>query len=123
MAFELLMTPTGDYDPEDGRWRDQVSELINGLDSEVGDVRREYTPVDDTKGGVASVILALGTAGAFTAAAEYFRSWLGRDKSRRLELSWTGDGGPQSIVLDGDNVDEASFKILAEAAAAKLSPA
>lgn len=110
------------YDPEDDRWRSQVSELYQGLDAEVGDVRREYSPVEGTKGGVATVILALGTAGAFTAAADYLRAWLGRDKSRRLEMSWTVDGRREDITITGDAIDEQAFNTLAAAAAAHLRP-
>ncbi|MGH9149319.1 MAG: effector-associated constant component EACC1 [Acidimicrobiales bacterium] len=123
-ALELVIEPATDrFDPDDERWHDQVGDLMLGLRKEVGGVRREVTPVDGTKGGVAQVILALGSAGAFTAAVEYFRAWLGRDRTRRLEVSWEVDGERQSVSVQGDAIDQSAIRALAEAAARRLGGA
>ena len=120
--FELRIdVGTNRFDPEDDRWRDQVAQLYAGLDDEVGGVRREHTSVPGTKGEVSTVILALGSAGAFTAMAEYLRAWLGRDKSRSVEVKWSEGTEERSVSISGDGMDNASFQALAEAAAARLA--
>ncbi|MGI9022457.1 MAG: hypothetical protein ACR2HV_04355 [Acidimicrobiales bacterium] len=69
------------------------------------------------------MILALGSAGAFTASVEYLRAWLGRDKSRSLEVSWSADGEEHTVSIRGDGMDNASFQALAEAAGRRLAAA
>lgn len=119
--FELTIEAgNDDYDAGDERWRSQVVDLYNGLDDEVGEVRRDLATVPGAKGGAASVILALGSAGAFTAAVQYFKSWLGRDKSRRLEVSWEVDGRKESVSVSGDAMSEEAMATLAKAAAQRL---
>ncbi len=119
--FELRIEPgTSRFDPDDDRWRAQVSQLYSGLGDEVGGIRRDDVSVPGTKGEISNVILSLGSAGAFTAMAEYLRAWLGRDKSRSLDVSWTVDGEEHSVSIRGESMDNASFQALAAAAAARL---
>jgi len=122
-AFELRIEPgTAKFDPDDDRWRNQVAQLYSGLRDQAGaEVRRRHVGVEGTKGGIDTVILALGSAGAFTAAAEYLRAWLGRDKSRTLDVTWSADGQEHSVSIRGDGMDNASFQALAEAAASRMS--
>lgn len=120
--FELVLAPgTASFDPEDDRWRQQVSLLFTNLEAEVGGVRREFTTVAGTKGSAASVILALGSAGAFTAALQFFRAWLDRDKSRHLEVGIDVDGRHERIVLRGGGLSEQAFETLVTAAATRLA--
>ncbi len=120
-ALELVIEPRSDrYDPDDHRWRDQTSDFFAALGREVGDVRRETTAVAGTKGGLSSVILALGSAGAFTVSLDYFRAWLGRDRTRRLDISWTVDGRQETVSVTGDAIDKAALDKLAEAAARRI---
>lgn len=119
--FELTIEPfTTRFHPDDERWRAQVSQLHSALADEIGGVRRHRVPVHGAKGGVETVILALGSAGAFTAAAEYLRAWLGRDKTRSLEVSWTADGHQHVVTIRGEAMDASSFRAVAEAAARRL---
>jgi len=119
--FELRIdVGTDRFDPDDDRWRDQVAQLYSGLDDEVGGLRREHVSVPGAKGEVSNVILALGSAGAFTAMAEYLRAWLGRDKSRSVEVQWSEGTEQRSVSIRGDGMDSDSFQALAEAAAARL---
>ncbi|MDQ6949616.1 MAG: hypothetical protein M3256_26055 [Actinomycetota bacterium] len=119
--FELRIEPgTSRFDPDDDRWRAQVSQLYSGLGDEVGGIRRNHVSVPGAKGEISNVILSLGSAGAFTAMAEYLRAWLGRDKNRSLDVSWTVDGEEHTVSMRGESMDNASFQVLAEAAAARL---
>jgi len=120
-GFELRIEPgTDKFDPDDDRWRTQVSRLYSGLGDEVGGIRRDHVSAPGAKGEIANVIIAIGSAGGFTAMAEYLRAWLGRDKSRSLDVSWSADGQEHTVSIRGDGMDNASFQALADAAAARL---
>jgi hypothetical protein len=116
-GIEVTITPaTGRFDAEDQRWLDQVADLITALRDDVGAVSQRRIPVPGTKGSLGEVILALGSAGAITAAVECFRAWLRRDKTRSLTVSWAkGDGIEQTVTVTGDGIDQASFQALAMA--------
>jgi hypothetical protein len=119
--IELTLEPRTDhYDPHDDRWRAEVSDLLSGLDREVGGVRQERSPVTGAKGGVEAVIVALGSAGAFTATVEYLRAWLGRDRTRSLEISWSVDGQEQSVSVRGEAIDQSALQQLAGAVATRI---
>jgi hypothetical protein len=68
------------------------------------------------KVGVDAVILALGSAGAITAAVEALRLWLARDRGRRVQLSWSVGGQQGEVVLAADNLSEAGARQLLLAA-------
>ncbi len=120
-ALDLVLEPRSDrFDPADDRWRAQVRDLYTGLDGEVGGIRREVERVSGTKGSVDTVILALGSAGAFTAAVEFLRAWLTRDRSRRLDVSWEVDGRTERVTVSGDAVDTTAIDRIAEAVALRI---
>ena len=123
-TFDLVITPVSDkFAADDDRWLDQVSTFYRELDTEVGGIRRETKPVENSKGGIEAVILALGSAGAFTAGVEFFRAWLGRDRSRSLTVSWTDNGKPETVTVSGDNIDQDGLHLVAAAAAARIGGA
>jgi hypothetical protein len=68
------------------------------------------------KVGVEAVILALGSAGAITAAVEALRVWLARDRGRRVQLSWTVGGERCEVELAADRISEAGARELLLAA-------
>jgi hypothetical protein len=68
------------------------------------------------KVGVEAVILALGSAGAITAAVEALRLWLARDRGRRVQLSWTVGGERREVELAADRLSEAGARELLLAA-------
>jgi hypothetical protein len=114
--FELAVEPRNDeYDPDDGRWRDQVATLYADLDTQVDTVRRGR-PVEGAKGAVDQLIIALGSAGAFSAAVECFRAWLGRDRARRIDVRWDDNGVERSVTLAGEAVDMETVREIAKAA-------
>jgi hypothetical protein len=66
--------------------------------------------------GVEAIILALGSAGAITAAVEALRLWLARDRRRSVQLSWTVGGHHREVVLAADKLSEAGARELLLAA-------
>ena len=114
-SLEVAVEPHNDqYDPDDDRWRDQVATLHRDLHAHVDTVRRGR-PVTGTKGAVDQLIIALGSAGAFQAAVECFRAWLGRDHDRRIDINWHENGVSHSVTLTGGGVDAAAVQEIAEA--------
>jgi hypothetical protein len=114
--FEVAVEPRNDqYDPDDDRWRDQVATLYVDLHGQVDTVRRGRT-VEGAKGTVDQLIIALGSAGAFQAAVDCFRAWLGRDRDRRIDVRWDENGVERSVTLTGESVDIETVRQLASAA-------
>ncbi|WP_369252385.1 effector-associated constant component EACC1 [Geodermatophilus amargosae] len=120
-VLDLVLEPHSDrFDPADDRWRAQVGDLYTGLEGEVGGLRREAERVPGAKGTVDTVILALGSAGAFTAAVEFLRAWLTRDRSRRLDVSWDVDGRTERVTVSGGAIDTQAIDRIAEAFAIRI---
>ncbi len=50
--IEIIIEPhNDDYDPSDNRWLAQVNDLVSDCEREVGEVRKNVTPVEGQKGG------------------------------------------------------------------------
>ena len=75
------------------------------------------------KGTVDQLVIALGSAGVFTATVECLRAWLARDKNRRIDLRWTQGGQERSVTLSGEAVDTETMRDLARVAAAQAGGA
>lgn len=119
-VFEVVVEPHNDtYDPDDDRWRAQVAAFATELDGVV-DTERRAQPVAGTKGAVTEVIIALGSAGAFTATVECLRAWLGRDRGRRVDLRWDEDGVERSMTLTGEAIDSQTLREIAKAAISRV---
>jgi len=120
--LELTLRAGSDrFDVHDESWIEQEAALLADLRKEVGGVRRDLTAGPGQKGVVETIIMALGSAGAFTAAVDCLRAWLSRDRTRRIELAWTVDGREEKIVLQGTAIDQAVFNDLAELVRAKAA--
>jgi len=118
--LELVIEPrSDDYDAADDRWRAQVGTLQRDLAAQVETLQRSRSE-PGAKGTVDEVILALGSSGALTAAVECFRAWLQRDKNRSIDVRWDEDGVERHVTFSGDNVDAATVKEIARAAAARV---
>jgi hypothetical protein len=100
------------YDPDDDRWVDQAGTLYRELRTQV-DVVPGGQPVPGAKGAIDQLIIALGSAGAFDAAVMCFRAWLGRDRDRRIDLTWDDGGVTRSVTLTGEAIDTATIRDLA----------
>ncbi len=119
-SFEMALEPcSGDYQPDDDRWRDQVVGLVSELRGQV-DVERRGVARPGTKGTLDELIVALGSAGAFTAAVDCVRAWLGRDRSRRVDVRWEENGEQHYVTLTGDAIDVDSVREIARAAARRI---
>jgi hypothetical protein len=118
--LELVIEPRNDeYGRDDDRWRAQVATLHQELQARVDTVSRGRL-VSGTKGTIDELIVALGSAGAFTAMVDCFRAWLGRDKSRRIDVRWDEDGTERHVTFQGDAVDSETMREIARAAAARV---
>jgi len=117
-GFQISIAPRSErYDPDDDRWRAQVGDMAIGLQQEVGGVRRRVQAAGGAKGGPETLVIALGSAGAFTAAVQFLRAWLGRDRTRSLEVSWTVGDEERRISVKGEAIDDEAIATLAAAAA------
>lgn len=103
------------YDASDDRWISQVNGLLTDLKAGGGDVERRITPVPGQKGGVETIILALGTSGAITAVVEVIKAWIGRDRKRSLELAIERGGAKETVTVSG-TVDAATLTSFMEKA-------
>lgn len=119
-SFEMALEPrSGDYQPDDDRWRDQVVGLVSELHRRA-DVERRSAPMVGAKGTLDELVVALGSAGAFTATVECLRAWLGRDRSRRIDVRWDENGKHRYVTLTGDAIDVDSVREIAKAAAHRV---
>jgi Effector Associated Constant Component 1 len=118
--FEIAIEPRShEYDDHDDRWRNQVIGLYSELRAQVDAVQRSRE-VPGMKGTLDELIVALGSAGAFTATVECLRAWLGRDRSRRIDVRWDEDGAERFVTLTGDAIDVESVQGIAAAAARRV---
>lgn len=102
--LDIKIVPSSEsYDPNDNRWIQQVNELLELCQREVGDVRKEETSVDGKKGGFADIIIALGSAGVFTTAVTVFKTWLSREQTRSLTIEFHDGEKLQKIEVLGKN--------------------
>jgi Effector Associated Constant Component 1 len=108
------------FAPQDDRWLDQVAGLARELRAGTGALEIERSPRPGSKGAADTLILALGTAGAFTSTVEVIKAWLGRDRSRKVEVSWRDGDDTGEFVIRGDAIDDATLGAMAEVLTARL---
>lgn len=113
-AVEVELIAESDrYDVEDTRWSEQVALLLRDLRLEGAGVRVVSTSAAGSKGGVETVILALGSAQAFTAAVKVFKAWLARDRTRSLSILVQEGNTRRQLVIKGVDLDREGFRELA----------
>lgn len=116
-----IVAETLKFNHGDDRWMDQVSTLHAALRTDTGGTFLRGVPEPGMKGTADTVILALGSSGALTAAVACFRAWLARDKTRTLTVTWIDDSGTdQTIKVSGSNIDQTSFRTLTNAVSKRL---
>jgi hypothetical protein len=120
--MEITLTAVSDkYDAEDDRWRGQVGELVHQLRTETDALRLERKPVPGTNGAIDELIISLGSAGVFTAVEQVFRSWLARDKTRSIQLSYKdGQGHMQKLQVAASNATADVFAPVLNAVAHQI---
>lgn len=121
--MEIELEPSSQrFDHLDDRWVTQVSLLVADLQRDVGRTSRGAEPEAGTKGGLLGpivvdlepVILALGSAGAFTALADVVRGFLARDQSRSIRARLKDGDQVREIEIHGSNdVDEVARLVAA----------
>ena len=115
-----LQAHSDKFDPDDEKWLAQEAELLADLRSEVEGVRREMVASPGDKGFVDSIIMAVVSGGARSAALTCLQAWLSRDRTRRIELAWTVDGREEKIVLSGTGIDKDALDRLTQLVQARL---
>jgi membrane-associated two-gene conflict system component 1 (EACC1) len=120
---ELRLEPlSGRFDTTDERWLDQVDGLVGELRAEADEVSIRRTTAPGTKGAVDAIVIPLISAGGLTAVIEMVRSWLNRDRTRSLKVSWSDSGSVESLELSGADVEAARFDDLLQAVMRTLPP-
>lgn len=105
------------YDANHIGWRKQASTLSTSLSAaNIGAVRKVGGSADGSKGTLDEVIIALGSAGAITAAVEIFRSWLSRDRSREIKLTIESEGKKTTIALNASSTGDSTVESIMLAA-------
>ena len=122
---ELRLEPSSErFDALDDRWLDQVTTLVTELDREVGGIEQRRRPVQGGKGAeIASIIVSLGSAGVFAAAVDVVRSWLVRDRTRSLKVSWSEDGALREVEVRGGDLDGSSLDDIVRSVTERLAGA
>jgi hypothetical protein len=81
----------------------------------------ERKPVPGTNGAIDELIISLGSAGVFTAVEQVFRSWLARDKTRSIQLSYKdGQGHMQKLQVAASNATADVFAPVLNAVAHQI---
>jgi hypothetical protein len=112
-GLEIVLT-MGREGPD--RWDEAFSELSGELSRMVG--QDKVAPAKDP----GAIILALGSAGAITAAVEVIRMWLGRARKRWVVLSYQAGGQERRIELRTSQLAEATTRELVLAMLTQTAP-
>lgn len=119
---QLALEPSsGRFEAHDDNWLMQVAALVSDLRSEVGEVTVDRRPKPGSKGTIDSIALSLASAETLTAVVELLRSWLGRDRSRSMKVSWGPGRAVQSVELSGSGLDDAAFDDLVRAVSRQVT--
>ena len=113
---ELRLEPlSGRFEMDDERWLDQVDGLVGELRAGADKVTTRRTAAPGAKGAIDAIVIPVISAGGLTAVVELVRSWLNRDRTRSLKVSWSDSGSVESIELSGADVEAARFDDLLQA--------
>lgn len=110
----LVRARSNRFDETDPAWLAQADELTAVLTERGVPVSREHAAGLGHKGAVTSIVVAIVSAGGLTACVEAWKAWLGRDRTRWVELSRTVDGAEESFILRGRDIPEGQFDQLVE---------
>ena len=92
---------------DDDRWRADLAELQRLLSRELPEETQEPPEAEGTRGvELTEVILALGSAGAMTAATEMFKAFVSaRPGRRKVTVSVEQDGAPvRTVTVEADGL-------------------
>ncbi len=91
------------FDESDPAWLDQYAELVGTMTHYGVPVSRETLGGAVHQGAIETIVVAVGSGDSLRACAAAWRSWLGRDDSRWIELTHGADGSEQALVLRADD--------------------
>lgn len=97
---------TAEWGAKNDRWREDLIELRQRLERELP-AQVEPAEVEAGKLGLEliPIVVALGSAGVFTAMVDVFRAWLSERPGRReITAVITGPEGERTVTVTGDNV-------------------
>jgi hypothetical protein len=116
MAIEIELAPESEtFEPGDDRWLTQVAGLYDDLRNQGVPLREESTPVPGAKGDLPTIIAALGSAGAFTAAITVIKAWLSRERTRGVTMRWEEGGEVKTFKMSVDSDNATALKFFEEA--------
>lgn len=98
------------FDANDERWQNQVQVLLEDLRGAGTQVQQNVTPVAGTKGGLSELIIALGSAGVFSAAVSVIANWLRERNDRVIEITTVQDGDKKITRITGKNVSDETLR-------------
>ena len=105
MVDVALTTDSARYDTASPTWLDQVADLRTDLGRAGTGLSVDFAKVPGTKGAVDSIVLTLTSTSTLSATIVCLRAWLARDKTRKVNLSWTEDGRVEHFALSADSMD------------------
>ncbi len=118
---EIRIEPTSDrFDANDERWLGQVATFRRELEDAVDGVQVVAVQQPGSKGALDSLILSLTSAGAMTAAVEFFKAWIGRAANRRVKVAFGEGGELQEFEFAGSELDDGTLRQVTDALTARL---
>jgi hypothetical protein len=91
------------FDEDDPAWLDQYAELVGTMTYHGVPVARESITGAVHKGAIETIVVTLASGDSLRACADAWRSWLGRDSSRWIELTHAAGGSREAVVLRADD--------------------
>lgn len=115
--LKFSVTPLSEkFDRHDPRWLAQKEELTRELKRGATDVRKEVVPVEGMKGGLETLIVAIGGSQIIPGIIELIKTWISRDKTRKVQVTVERNGDPVKITLDSTGIDKKMLKEVLETA-------
>ena len=118
---DIRIEPASDrFDAADERWLAQVAAFRRELEGSVEGVQIVSVQQPGSKGALDSLVLSLTSAGAMTAAAEFFKAWIGRAANRRVKVAFGEGGELREFEFAGSDLDDATLHQVTDALTAQL---
>ena len=121
-GVELWIEPSSArFASDDDPWIDQVAALVKELREAAGNVSTRRAPVPGGKGAAESIALSLASSAGVSSLIQLIRSWLTRDRTRSLKVSWSEPGVLGSVELSGEDLPDNVLDELATAITHQLA--
>ncbi|MBX2846384.1 MAG: hypothetical protein KTR13_09235 [Saprospiraceae bacterium] len=108
--IEIIIQPISDqFDATDSRWSQQKNVLLKNLQGEASKVEKRVEAVEGMKGGLETLVVTLGPV-VINSVVEVFKAWIGRDKTKKIEIKANVGGKEVSFSADATGVDKETLK-------------